>query len=627
MAMLPAAPREAMDAGSEGSSTSNFPRYLLFSSAGVYLHYLFAYLPHARIHGAHAAIFASVLFITGPLMLLLPIDIPLLILRRFVRRPVWLYAPAVLGFAALHLFLLADRFLLSMYNFHVNGFVWNLVTTPGGIDSLGASTSTDVAVGVLAAALIAFQAVLIPISRRTRWRLPRKARGSAMVLLLALFAAEKADYGWSRFRFKGPILAVADAFPCYIRCDLSGLAATLGFERSRRDPGLPSERQGLRLRYPLAELRRRPEVPLRHIVWLVSESWRADMLDPEIMPATWAFSERCLRFRNHYSGGNGTRTGMFSMFYGLPGPYWFPFVEEQRGPALLDLLLRENYDIQVYTSAAFSYPEFDRTVWSRVPADRMVEATGSLRWKRDRDIVDQLTERLRSLPARRPSFTFQFFESPHAPYTFPPECAFRKPFVEDFNYVTADYRRDIPLIRNRYLNACRHLDTQVARVIRTLEETGLLDSTILVLTGDHGEEFLEKGRWGHNSAFTEEQTRVPLLLWIPGRDPGEIDRLSSHLDLPATVLALLGVENAPEDYSLGLDLLGPAIREHVLVGDWNDLARVDVEGKISISMKNYGVLPKVTTRDDAPLTNPRGFLERRRPALLEMMRGLGRFRQ
>ncbi len=626
MPMLLAAPREAMDTGLERGATYSFSRYLLLSSVGVYFHYLFAFLPHVHIHGGHAAVFAAVLFLTGPLILLLPIGIPLLILRRFARRPVWLYVPAVLAFAAVHLFLVADRFLLSMYNFHVNGFVWNLVTTPGGIDSLGASVSTDVTVGVLATALIALQAALIPVSRRTHYHISRRARWSAIFLLGALFVAEKADYGWSRFRFKGPILAVADAFPFYIRCDLSGLAASLGFERNRRDPELPSAQEGLRLHYPLVELRRRPEAPLRHIVWLVSESWRADMLDPEVMPATWAFSQRCLRFRNHYSGGNGTRTGMFSMFYGLPGPYWFPFVEEQRGPVLMDLLLREGYDVQVYTSAAFTYPEFDRTVWSRVPTDRMVEATGNLRWLRDREIVDKLTERLRTLSANRPSFTFQFFESPHAPYTFPPECAFRKPFVEDFNYVTADFRRDISLIRNRYLNACRHLDTQVDRVIRTLEETGLMDSTILVLTGDHGEEFLEKGRWGHNSAFTEEQTRVPLLLWIPGQGFGEIDRLSSHLDLPATLFAQLGVENPPEDYSLGFDLLGPMVRDHVLVSDWNDLARVDVEGKISISMKNYGVLPKVTTREDAPVVNPRGFLERRRPALLEMMRGVGRFR-
>ena len=350
------------------------------------------------------------------------------------------------------------------------------------------------------------------------------------------------------------------------------------------------------------------------------------MLDPEIMPETWAFARRATRFARHYSGGNGTRTGMFSMFYGLPGPYWTLFSDEHRGPVLMDVLLRERYDVRVYTSAAFTYPEFDRTLWARVPSDRMTEATEAVRWKRDRQIVELLVRRFRSLPPDRPSFTFEFFESTHAPYAFPPECAFRTPYLEDFNYFTADFKTNLGPIRNRYLNACRHLDTQIAAIVRALEETKLLESTILVLTGDHGQEFYEKGRWGHNSAFTEEQTRVPLVLWVPGRAPSTVDRFSSHLDLPATVLKLLGVETPPDRYSMGVDLFGPSVRDHVVVSDWNDVAYVDAETKISLPMKHYDLLPTVTTRDDAPIAEPAAVLERRRGALLALFRDLGRFR-
>ena len=38
------------------------------------------------------------------------------------------------------------------------------------------------------------------------------------------------------------------------------------------------------------------------------------MLTPEIMPETWAFSEKAVRFENHYGGSNGTRQSLFPCF-------------------------------------------------------------------------------------------------------------------------------------------------------------------------------------------------------------------------------------------------------------------------------------------------------------------------
>src|SRR4030095_12363055 len=101
---------------------------------------------------------------------------------------------------------------------------------------------------------------------------------------------------------------------------------------------------------------------------------------------------------------------------------------------------------------------------------------------------------------------------------------------EEMNYATMDLERDMGLIKNRYINSCRHLDTQIERILKYLDEKGLMSSTIVLITGDHGEEFMEHGRWGHNSTFSEEQIRVPFVLWVPGRQPEEVNRMSSHLD-------------------------------------------------------------------------------------------------
>ena len=343
------------------------------------------------------------------------------------------------------------------------------------------------------------------------------------------------------------------------------------------------------------------------------------------MPATWAFANRALRFANHYSGGNGTRMGMFSMFYGLYGNSFFPCMTELRSPVLMDELQGLGYQMFIHTSAAFTFPEMDKTVFARVPRELLKEAGNGKGWEWDRQHVGEILESLSRRDATKPFFAFMFFESPHAPYNYPEECCIRTPSTNEINYLTMDVEKDIAILKNSYLNACRHLDTQLARLFQHLEESKLLESTIVIVTGDHGEEFMEKGRWGHHSAYSEEQTRVPLVLHVPGAAARTVDRITSHLDLPATVLPLLGVKNPPADYSLGHDLLGSTVRDYTVVSGWAEIAYVDDAFKSAFPLKSYDVRNRtVTTRHDAP-ADAKAFLSTRRDRLTQVMKDLRRF--
>ena len=246
-------------------------------------------------------------------------------------------------------------------------------------------------------------------------------------------------------------------------------------------------------------------------------------------------------------------------------------------------------------------------------------------WQHDRQNVSRLLDFLYKRQPDRPFMTFMFFESPHARYYFPPESVIRKPYLDDFNYATMNLKRDIGLIKNRYLNSCHHLDSQYGRILKYLEEKKLLDSTIVILTGDHGEEFMEKGRWGHNSTFNEEQTRVPLVLWIPGETPRRVERMTSHMDIAATLLPLLGVTTQPEKYCLGSDLLGPETKPYTVMGDWSTLAYVDKGYKATFGYTGISMNPKVTTRNDIIVDNTGTFYQTHREALLETMKELTRF--
>ncbi len=545
---------------------------------------------------------------------------------------------AVLGLAlvsgsVVQLGLFADGVIFDMYGFHLNGFVWNLVSTPGGIDSMGATDSTNTSIALLVVGFITVQSLLLAAALRSA-NLRRfcarvfRTRGvvTALVALVALAAGERIAYGVASFRAYRPILDAAGSVPFYTRSRMRRFCLDLGLEEVRRESVQFALGSG-RLDYPRTPLVRAPDARNLNVVWLVAESWRGDTLTPELMPETTAFAERSQWFQNHYSAGNGTRMGMFGMFYGLYGPYWFKFLEANRGPVVIDTLLDAGYDIDVRTSARFTYPEFDRTLWARLPQTRMHEENPDLRgWENDREHVTALIDSIENRDTEKPFMRFMFFESAHAPYDFPKEMAVRRPFKRRLNYVTMDMDKDVEPIRNSYLNACHSLDARFGRVLTYLEESGLLDTTIVVVTGDHGEEFMEKGHWGHNSTFVDEQTRPPLVIWMPGREPRKFQTLSSHIDLPATILAALGVTTPPSEYSLGYDLFGDHVRDHVVVADWKRLAIVDEDCKIVAPVRDAALGGGyVTTHDDAAVPNATPVYAGHRDQILSVLRELARF--
>src|SRR5690606_11579060 len=129
-----------------------------------------------------------------------------------------------------------------------------------------------------------------------------------------------------------------------------------------------------------------------------------------------------------------------------------------------------------------------------------------------------------------------------------------------------------------------------------------LDNTIVIVTGDHGEEFMEKGRWGHNSTFSQEQIRVPLLIHLPESIGHVYEGMSSHLDLPATVLALLGVDIDSSTYSYGANLLAPDFnRDYTVISDWHGNTLVTPQVKLIFSKKGASYANVATDLQDGPI--------------------------
>jgi len=114
---------------------------------------------------------------------------------------------------------------------------------------------------------------------------------------------------------------------------------------------------------------------------------------------------------------------------------------------------------------------------------------------------------------------------------------------------------DRELLMHLYAGEVALADRSVGDFVDGLRESGELERTILAVTADHGEQFLEHGMYNHPRHLYDEQIRVPLLLRGPGIEPCEVTRQVQLIDLPPTLCRLAAVP-VPEPWR-GQDLLQP----------------------------------------------------------------------
>ena len=483
--------------------------------------------------------------------------------------------------------LLFDLGLYRGWGFHFNPLVYNLLTTPGGFASMGLRTSSVIplVLGILlvagvfsAAGVASWRSNLLQKAAEAVFK-PLRAAVIAVVIILS-FATNLLWYGYESYMMKPELLETAEVVPLYIPVSMKSLLKDMGVKAPERHEILMQNTSANELQYPAKKISRNGVNKKYNVIWLACESWRGDMLNEKVMPNAWKMSQKALRFTNHYSGGNGTRMGVFSMFYGLYGNYWHPVLRSSRGPVFLDWLLEDGYKFFCITSAKFTYPEFDHTVFAKIKSEHLFSDDKGLTWERDRRNVKRLCDFIAENSKKGPFFSFMFFESPHAPYEFPAENELEKDYPKTINYASVS-KADGPALKRRYMNSCNHLDSRLAEVFSTIEKCGLQNNTIVVLVGDHGEEFFEKGRLGHNSTFSREQLHTPLMIYIPGVAPGTYDKMSSHLDIVPMLAPYFGVTSPAEDYSLGYNLLdGKSERNYSVVSSWNELFFVGKQHKI-----------------------------------------------
>jgi len=526
--------------------------------------------------------------------------------------------------AAFHLFLIIDYRIFSVFKFHFNGLIFNFLTTEGASDSFRLNTATLVTLAMMIIILCAGEFFLATKIFSKSGEEQRRFRfATVLVLLISVVLADKAVYAYADLTNRSPVLENARYYPYYTTIKIKNFAERwFGYKPEKWDE-MVYVSSGKAINYPLQPLTFSDDAPRYNIVYIVLECWRVDMVTPDIMPFVAEFAKKHVFFRDHYSGGNATRWGIFSMFYGLYGSLWDQFLAAHQSPVLIDALIKKNYQFSILSATKLSFPEFRKTVFVNV-TDSITDDWPALHYSdRDRLLVEHFDSFLKSRDRTRPFLGFLFFNSSHPYFEYPSRFEKFLPVVDTnaVDLTRAFTPEQYAGFKNRYKNALYYLDSLIQETIAHLRETGVFDNTIIIITGDHGSEYNENGYFFYNSAFDDYQLKPPLIMSVPGKKPLEITTMTGHVDLPPTLLNMLGSITPHSAYAHGTDLFAPARREALLCSDWGhsalvtDTYRIIMPGSSGFSDQRV----EVRTGSDYKIVPGKEILKRYMPEIMRTL--------
>lgn len=511
---------------------------------------------------------------------------------------------AIVAITITAIYFIADSFVFALYRYHINRTILQMFFSGEAQQMFAFNWREWVLMGGIVAAVLLLEAMLGNSAEgRIHQPLPRKWLLSLCGLLGFSYLTLLISMGYGISGFSQQ----AKAFPGYQTLLLRSLNIDPSvIEKFASGRFTQLKEAGGTLRYPLHKLQCKPPQQAPNILLIGVDSWRFDSLNANVTPHIYQFAQQNLQFTRHYSGGNATRSGLFSLFYGLPPSYWSAFLAAERGSLLLDALLAQNYRIGIFFSGEYTLPPFDKTLFAQV-RQSMVEMSADTPLARDEEVTAHFKRFIAQ--SSQPWFSFLFYVTPHSYCLQQNLPTIFRPFQQSCNRVTRNNNTDPVPYFNRYRNALFATDQQINQVLTELKQQHLLDNTIVIITSDHGQEFNDNKRnyWEHAGNFSQYQLRVPLVIHWPGKAKKRFTHTSSHYDVIPTLLQdVLQCSNPSSDYSIGrslwqtTDWLYLPVSSYVSSGflEAERITTLHIDGSISIQDNELSPLPNAKLNID-----------------------------
>ncbi|MCJ9427679.1 sulfatase-like hydrolase/transferase [Kordiimonas marina] len=429
-----------------------------------------------------------------------------LLMRQAADRLHLLVGHALFGLTTL--VLIGEITVETLTGLHLNRFVLSLLAQPEAMTQIGLSR-TGFTVGLIVAACIPS----LVLTRFRRYVLGLHAR---LPIILTVGALLLTQFVYALFYFYGSTAAVEArrempffaVLPPYYSQKV--LSAVLG----------PRGRNPFALAHVDSPIADAPTAPVslpphgKNVLIVVADSLRAEDIrqTPALAPNLMRWATRGWLSLDHYSTSNCTHFSFFSM---LTGKLPTGFARARAGHPVLTLpaLLAQN-GYRLSSAESQSLDWYDTAAILLDGAKRDI-ATGDSLEARDEAVTDLTLARLKT-KSTLPFFHLAYYTGTHYPYNGP---------VKDSDYA-------------RYKAAISAFDREFGRLMDGLQAEGALKNTLVIVTADHGEEFLKNGEIGHASQLDAAQTVVPFLVIGAKKAP-----VLSHTDLMPYVVESL--RNAP----------------------------------------------------------------------------------
>jgi len=249
---------------------------------------------------------------------------------------------------------------------------------------------------------------------------------------------------------------------------------------------------------------------------------------PAILPETRGFEPRYPRFfrehgltlTHHYADSSATVCSLRFVLYGRYSSRYL--MKRKLSPNLFDVMAENGYR-RFYITARWGgqfCPE------NRAAVENLCVAENGRRLG-GKEITDRVVELLDRGPTDSPVVVFIHYEETH--FDWLPQKEGRH-FGSD------------PL--GKFLHVYDFADIQIERILRSVLEHDWLRSSIVLLTTDHGCEFMQHGLLYQGLHVYEESIRVPCMLAGVGVGRGKLDFRTRHLDITPTLIELLGLRTS-----------------------------------------------------------------------------------
>ena len=317
-----------------------------------------------------------------------------------------------------------------------------------------------------------------------------------------------------------------------------------------------------------------------NIYLFVAESLREDFITPISAPNLSEFKREGISSTVSLSNANSTNFSWFSIFHSQY-PFYWAYRENHRwkdGSLPLNVLKKMGYKIHVYASAQLKYYKLNEVILGK---DQKLTTTfkdfthygDKPAWESDEQTINAFMDDFENHHTKEGNVYIIFLDSTHFNYSWPDSFPEKFQPSNDLNWSHRLSNNPLKLIevKNRYRNAIAYVDSLFAKCMNLIKKKNMYEDSVIVFTGDHGEEFKEEGKLFHASNLNMVQTSVPIYYKLGSRKyEGEKKlRLSSHVDIFPTIIHHVDESERFIKYFDGHSIMSKDIPQFTYVARYN----------------------------------------------------------